>query len=270
MNNSFSPIRWIESLAARGRHSFSLNEVRLNFPEDTEAAISLKLNRLSKKGKIISIHKGYYLIITPQYASRGILPPALFIDGLMKFINKPYYVGLLNAAAFYGAAHQQPQEYFVFTTFPVLRPTKKKNIKINYICKNKITEEFLEKRKTETGYVNISSPELTAADLVQYEKKIGGLSRTATVLNELEEVIQIDKINEDFLKQVSVSTIQRLGYLFENVLGNHSISDHIFYESQKLKLNFFRIPLKTQGSKKGFRTNERWKIIINTEIEMDE
>src|SRR5690606_34577281 len=105
--------------------SFSLEEVRSSFPENSEAAIKLKLNRLSNKGKVISVHKGYYLIITPQYASLGILPPSLFIDDLMKFIEKPYYVGLLNAAAFYGAAHQQPQEYFVLTTFPVLRPTKK-------------------------------------------------------------------------------------------------------------------------------------------------
>ena len=265
-----SLIKWIEDLAAKGKHSFSLNEVRSAFPEDSEAAISLKLNRLSKKGKVISVHKGYYLIITPQYASRGILPPSLFIDGLMKFIEKPYYVGLLNAAAFYGAAHQQPQEYFVFTTFPMLRPTQKKKIKINYISKNVIPEEFLEKRKTETGYLNISSAELTAADLVQYEKRIGGLNRTATVLNELGDAIKVEKINEFFLKQVAVSTIQRLGYLFEKVLNNQIIADRIFHESEKLSLKFFRIPLKTSGTKKGYPTDEKWKIIVNTEIEIDE
>lgn len=72
---------WIESLASKGRHSFSLNEARNAFANDTEAAIKLKLTRMVGKKKIISIHKGYYLIITSQYASRGVLPPALFIDG---------------------------------------------------------------------------------------------------------------------------------------------------------------------------------------------
>jgi hypothetical protein len=61
----------------------------------------------------------------------------------MKFLKRPYYVGLLNAAAFYGAAHQQPQEYFVFTNFPPLRPTSKRGIKINYISKREVPALFL-------------------------------------------------------------------------------------------------------------------------------
>ena len=119
---------WVDSLASKGKNSFSLNDARTAFAHDKEATLRSKLSRLTQKGKITSIHKGYYLIITPQYISRGILPPPLFIDGLMKFLERPYYVGLLNAAAFYGAAHQQPQEFFVFTNFPALRPTTKKGI----------------------------------------------------------------------------------------------------------------------------------------------
>jgi predicted transcriptional regulator of viral defense system len=261
---------WTDSLAAKGRHSFSLKEVRSSFPDDSESAIKLKLNRLSKKGKIISIHKGYYLIITAQYATRGILPPALFIDGLMLFLEKPYYVGLLNAAAFYGAAHQQPQEYFVFTDFPVLRSTKKKNIKINYISRREMPLDLLEKRKTETGYLNISSPELTAADLIQYEKRIGGLNRAVTVLNELAETIKADSLNSRFLEKTATATIQRLGYLLDKVLNNHVLADRIFQECMQLQLPFFRIPLKTSGSKKGYPTDEKWKIIVNTTIEIDE
>jgi hypothetical protein len=36
----------------------------------------------------------------------GIVPPEFYIDDLMKHLTRPYYVSLLNAAAFYGAAHQ--------------------------------------------------------------------------------------------------------------------------------------------------------------------
>ena len=73
-----------------------------------------------------------------------------------------------------------------------------------------------------------------------------------------------------FLKETTVSTIQRLGYLFEKVLGKDAISDQIFRESEKLNLKFFRIPLKTLGGKKGYPTDDKWKIIVNTEIEIDE
>jgi len=260
---------WVEHLASRGRYSFSLNEVRNTFINDTEAAIKLKLTRLSRRGKIISVHKGYYLIITPQYASRGILPPPLFIDGLMKFLERPYYVGLLNAASFYGAAHQQPQEYFIFTDFPVLRPTKKKSIRVNYISKKIITGKHLEKKKTETGYINVSNPALTALDLVQFDKRIGGLNRAATVLNELAEAIKPEQITKSLLKEASVTTIQRLGFLLEVIL-KQDIGSLLYEECKKAGLEFFRIPLKTSSKKIGFSSDERWKVIVNTEIEIDE
>lgn len=260
---------WVENLASKGRHSFSLKDVRNAFANDSEAAVKLKLTRLVRKKKIISIHKGYYLIITSQYASRGILPPALFIDGLMKFLKRHYYVGLLNAAAFQGAAHQQPQEYFVVTSFPALRPTTKKGIRINYISKKKVHELYLEKRKTETGYITISNPALTAIDLVQFDKRVGGLGRVATVLNELSDAIKPRQITERFLREVPVATIQRLGFLLEVILKKN-IGRHLYEVSQKAGLDFFRIPLKASAAKKGFPSDERWKVIVNTEIEIDE
>jgi len=260
---------WVENLASKGRHSFSLNEVRNAFANNTEAAIKLTLTRLAGKKKIISIHKGYYLIITSQYASRGVLPPALFIDGLMKFLERPYYVGLLNAAAFHGAAHQQPQEYFVVTNFPALRPTIKRGIKINYISKKRVPELYLEKRKTETGSITISNPGLTAMDLVQFDKRVGGLDRAATVLNELAEAIKQEHITEQFLQEVAVAAIQRLGFLLEVILKK-DIGKHLYEISQKAELHFFRIPLKTSAVKKGYPSDERWKVIVNTEIEIDE
>ncbi len=269
LENKSSISDWVERLAARGRHSFSLKEVRDIFRHDTEAAIKLKLTRLAGKGKIISIHKGYYLIITSQYSSRGILPPHLFIDGLMKFLERPYYVGLLNAASFHGAAHQQPQEYFVFTDFPALRPTNKKGVKVNYISKKQISTLFLEKRKTETGFINISNPALTAMDLVQFDKRIGGLDRTATVLNELAEAIKPEQITEHLLEEAPVTAIQRLGFLLEVVLQK-DIGKRLYEVSRKAKLEFFRIPLKTSAQKVGFSSDERWKIIVNSEIEIDE
>ncbi len=69
------------------------------------------------------------------------------------------------------------------TSFPAMRPTQKKGLKINYISIDEIPEILIEKRKTEAAYVNISSPILTAADLVHFEKRIGGLNRAATILN---------------------------------------------------------------------------------------
>lgn len=261
---------WVNDLISDGKISFSLKQAIEAFPSLSEKAVKKSLNRLSVKGNVASIHRGYYLIIPPQYAPRGILPPTIFLDAFMKFLNRPYYVGLLNAAAFYGAAHQQPQEFFVLTNFPVLRPTAKKGIKVNYISKSKILDKFLENRKTETGYLKISSPELTAADLVQFEKRIGGLSRVATVLSELIEEMKLEKINKSFLKQIPATTIQRLGYLLEKVVNQKEMADHLYNESMKLKLRFLRIPLKASGKRsKRHPIDDRWNVSVNIEIEMD-
>jgi len=261
---------WVNSLLAKGKNAFSLTEVKKEFPNLSDTAIKRSLNRLSVKGNIVSILKGYYLIIPPQYASRGILPPVLFIDSLMKFLQRPYYVGLLNAASFYGAAHQQPQEFYVFTTLPALLTTKRKGIKINYISKKEIPQNLLEKRKTESGYINISSAELTASDLVQFEKRIGGLDRAATVLNELAEAIKPEQINEAFVKQIPVKTLQRLGYLFEKACAKDRISTRLYEQTQKAGLKFFRTPLRLNTASNDFPTDAKWKVIINTEIEIDE
>ncbi len=237
-------------------------------PSYTGIAIKRSLNRLSNKERIISIQKGYYLIIPPTYKAKGILPPSLYLDALMKELNRPYYLALLNAAAYHGASHQQPQEFFVVTTFPVLRPTLKKGLKVNYISKKEIPEKLLDIKKTEAGYLKISNPILTATDLIQFEKRVGGLNRVATVLNELMEVIKPQDFDDLLITNTAISTLQRLGYLLQNVLLNTELADAL-YNTLKTE-NLFRIPLKAAAPTKGFLADERWKVIVNTQIEIDE
>ena len=263
-------VEWVESLQARGRNSFSLEELKKAPVSQSETGIERSLDRLLAKRKIVSVYKGYYLIISPEYSGKGILPPDLFIDALMKFLGRKYYVGLLSAAAIHGSAHQQPQEYYVMTELPTLRPMVKRGLKINYISKKNIKPESIEQRKTAMGYLNISSPALTAVDLIQFEHRIGGLNRAATVLNELVEEMPIEQWSKDFLNGVPNSSVQRLGYLLENVLENKEHANHLFDLCLQLKKKFFRLPLKSTGSKEGSSRNNRWKIVPNIAIEIDE
>ena len=200
---------WVENLEKKGRNSFSLIQLEAELPNYSGIAIKSALKRLSKKGKIVSLHKGFYLIISAQYANRGILPAALFMDNFMKYLHRPYYVGLLSAAALYGAAHQQPQEYFVMTDFPVLRPSHKKGLKVNFISKKTIEKRLLKDRKTESGYLKVSSPVLTASDLVQFEKRSGGITRVATVLNELVEGMDPKEFDTVFFKTTPTTAVPK-------------------------------------------------------------
>lgn len=260
---------WVNELLSKGKNAFSLQQVKESFPEHSEAALKRSLNRLSTKNRIVSVHKGYYVIVSYEYAAKGIVPPLLYIDGLMKFLKRPYYISLLSAAALYGAAHQAPQVFMVNTTFPALRPSAKKNSKIKFISVKEIPAPLLEQKKTESGYVQVSSPELTVLDLVNFAKQIGGLSRAATVINELVEYVRLEKINEQLASHAETSTLQRIGYIADKILHQQPLADAVENICQKLNLKFFRVSLMAKAKRYGFPCDDRWKVIENSVIEID-
>lgn len=261
---------WIEECQSKGKLAFSLTELRHAFAGDSVTALKQLLERLSTTRKIVSVFKGYYVIVSPQYSSKGILPTAQFIDGLMKYLERKYYVALLNAAALHGSSHQQPQEYFIVTTYPTLRATSKKGLKINYISTRRLPPESLtEKKKTETGYITISNPLLTIIDLISYEKKIGGLNRASTVINDLVETVKRNDVCEELINYASVSSLQRLGYVLDEVLNKKELAEKIFSVCKRTGIKFYLVPLKASGKKNKDEVNEKWKLMINTEIEID-
>jgi len=262
---------WINKLQQNGKLYFSMEQVTEAFPNIQSTGIRSALSRLSSKKSIISVWKGFYVIVPISYTAKGILPPVMYIDHLMKHVQRPYYVGLLNAAAFYGAALQQPQAFSVIIQHPTLRDNTKKNVRLQFVARRNFpADELLENRKTQTGYVKISSPTLTAADIIQYEKEIGGLNRACTVLNDLIEVLDFSKIPDSFFKTVSTATIQRMGYLLEKVVNSTELANQLYEKALKANCSFQTIPLKIGKSTAGKATNKKWKISINTDIEIDE
>jgi predicted transcriptional regulator of viral defense system len=262
---------WIDDLQKRGRISFSKQEVVTNFPLLSAQALRNALNRLATKNNIVSVWKGFYVIVPLKYALRKMIPPELYIDDLMRFLHRPYYVGLLNAAAFYGAAHQQPQQFSVVSGLPTLRDTTKKNVRINFVATRKnIPHYWLKTFKTENGNVQVASPELTAADLITYQKEVGGLDRVATVLSELAESLNFSKLNKEFFEYVPKSSIQRLGYLLEQPLEQNSLAHTLYEKTQKFNRKFQLIPLKYKNKTENHKIDHKWKVIINKQIEIDE
>jgi len=257
---------FINELRSNGRYAFSLSEVRNQF-EQSDEAIKKALQRLKKKKEIALIRNEFYVVITPEYRSKGILPPSLFISELMKFLGKDYYVGLLNAAAYYGAAHQQPQSFSVITMKPSLRNINNDNLKINFYIKKEWSKDDIIQKKVDTGYINVSSPELTALDLVCYFDQAGGLNRVATVLEELCESIDANKMLDTAKRYSPIAAVQRLGFLLEEILNMRDLSDPI---KEYLKtVNYFPVLLRPQKKKTEMITGNDWKVVQNLEIETD-
>ena len=267
---NFNLSEWIRHLEVHGINTFSFEKVRETFPNTSEQILFNSLYRLTVKKRIVSVYKSFYVIIPPQYAAKGIVAPAYYIDQLMEYVGKPYYISLLNAAELFGAAHQRSQRFSVMTVYPSVNVSKAKNNLLDWIYRKDIPENFLQTKNSETGIVRFSNPELTAIDLIQYEKHIGGLSRAATVLEELTEQTDFSKVSNELLDYTSVAAIQRLGFILENILEQNQQAD-ILYEQLRIygkRLNY--VPLSTRSANKNAEKDTRWKIYINTEIETDE
>ncbi|MES2775042.1 MAG: type IV toxin-antitoxin system AbiEi family antitoxin [Bacteroidota bacterium] len=257
---------FINELRSNGRYAFSLQELRNQFKQSDEA-IKKAIQRLKKKREVALIRNGFYVIIPPEYRSKGSLPPSLFIAELMKFLGKDYYVGLLNAAAYYGAAHQQPQSFSVIIMKPGLRNINDDNLKINFYIKKEWDSNDIVQKKVDTGYINVSSPELTSLDLVYYFEHAGGLNRVATVLEELVENIDANKLLDVVKRFSPITVIQRLGFLLEEILNIRNLSEPIKAYLQTLK--YFPVLLSPQKEKSEMITGNDWKVVQNVEIETD-
>ena len=118
----------------------------------------------------------------------------------------------------------------------------------------------------QTGFINVSSPELTSLDLCTYIWKFG-VNRVVTILMEL-----CEQMKPSFLKKVAkeynnISSIQRLGYILENFTDYDKLTNAL---QQILKKNkTYYVPLSPKKEKKG-EYDRRWKVIVNMQIETDD
>jgi len=111
MNNYNYLTDYIEQCQADGRYSFTLNQLRTTF-HVSDIALKRALNRLVRKWKVTPVRKGFYIIVPPEYSAKATLPPSLYIDDMMSFLDKRYYVGLISAAAFYGASQNRAEVFY--------------------------------------------------------------------------------------------------------------------------------------------------------------
>jgi predicted transcriptional regulator of viral defense system len=261
---------WVNSEMIRGRYIFTKKDVLALQLPISEQAMQNSLNRLTERGIIMSPWQNFYVAIPTEYKLKGVVPPTFYIDRLMKFLGRDYYVSLLTAAAMNGAAHQRPMVFQVTVNGKPIRSGVKNGTQLVFTLRQDLPLEFTQQLKTQVGYMTVSGPELTALDIVAEEKKIGGLSRAAEVLVELSETTSWDESKLPLLSQYSNSTLQRLGYLLELIEAEQQ-ADDLFALIKKTKKTLRKTPLKQEVPiNEGMTVDKRWKIIENYKLEIDE
>src|SRR5665647_314060 len=181
-------VHFIEGLQAAGRYSFTDAEARSGVAGSARA-VAEALRRLRSGHRLATPRRGFNVIVTPEHRVTGCPPASWFIDDLMRFVGRPYYVALLSAAAVHGAAHQQPMRFQVVTDRP-MRPAEAGRVRIDFHVSRSAVSAPVVQAQTETGYMRVSTPETTAFDLVHFVAASGGLSNVATVLVDLAERLQ--------------------------------------------------------------------------------
>jgi predicted transcriptional regulator of viral defense system len=251
----------ISQLASLGRSCFSFEDLQQKVNSEP-AALKAALRRLLKKGNIVMPLRGFYVIVPPEYRSLGCLPAEQFIPDLMSHLGEPYYAGLLSAAVYHGAAHHRPQVFQVVVNKP-RRSIRCGKVKVDFLVRKNVQEIPTQPRNTPTGVIQLSTPEATAFDLVGYGKQCGGLDNVATILAELSEKLDSKKLVA-IAANSPISWAQRLGYLL-NVVDAGAVSESL---SQYIKdRKPVRAPLLPSAEIKGARTDNLWKVFVNTEVE---
>ena len=265
MDNNLHAKEYLDQLTAKGEISFTSQKMRLDLGMTTKA-VERAIYRLKRKKEITAIAKGFYLILKlRKFRKLGCLPPDYFIDDLMRFWQQDYYVGLLSAALYFGAAHQQPQ-IFQIVIDQYRHAIRCGQVKIEFITKEKLSAAQTKKLKTHTGSINISTPETTMMDLCVFMRRSGGLSHVATVLNELAESVDAIALKKLLKKTKEFTWVQRLGYLLEN-LGHHELAAVIYQHIKHQRTNI--VPLVPYSSITGVERNTKWRVAINAVVESD-
>jgi len=259
--------QYIDRLLQSGKTLFSGNDVARELGISHEAA-TMALLRLKRKGQLVSPYKGIYVPIPPEYRSLGCLPAEQLLPPLMNKLGIPYYVCLLSAAVYYGAGHQRPQITQVMVAKRIF-PIHCGDIAIKFIYKKTLEKIPISNVTVRTGYLAVSSVETTIMDLLLYPRQSGGVHHIATVLDELAESIDVEKLIDLVKSSLQHVWVQRLGYLLE-FLKPDGLNENIIVELEKyigsIKPSY--TPLAPNLARK-YPRDRRWRVIVNVKVESD-
>lgn len=255
---------YINTLLARGKYFFTKQEV-ISQLQLTPSQFKFQAYRLSKAGSIKRLVHDLFMIIPSEYHSLGSLPATWIIDSLMKYLGQDYYVGLLSAAAMYGATEQQPMNLQVITT-KATKDIKLPRGAIEFHISKECPKAQTISMKVYTGFVLVSSKEQTIIDLVKFYKSAGYLNNVALVIKELAVEAKSIKLRKVAQNEKRTAVLQRIGYILQFVKAT-KLARSIALVLKNRKSEY--ILLKPDFCGKTGAKDKQWKLIINDTFELE-
>jgi len=260
---TYSLRKHIEALQSSGVYAYTYKKLLEKSGKSYKSA-ERALSRLKKDGFIVSPVKGFFVTVPMEYRTLGAPPVEWYLHELMTYLEEKYYIGLLSAAEIYGATHHHPQEIQVVCE-RARKPIHCGRTRIRFFVKRKISENSTASRKTKTGFVQISNQQYTALDLIRYNSELGGLSSVAPVILELHKLITPASLVHA-AENYELTVAQRLGFILESN-GATALSDRL--NSWLLEQRPRLTKLRTDSQAEGSEINQRWKLKVNEELDLE-
>lgn len=256
-------IEYIRESLAGGQYTFTRSDAAkaLNRHGDTLNKI---LSRLKRAGWVLPIGDDFFTIVDPQNKRLGHIPPEWFVDPWTKFKGVEYYVGGVSAAALHGAAHQRPQ-IFQMVVNRSMRAFHLPSLRVRFLYRQAILPSMWAQRKVPTGYFHVSTPEMTAYDLLSLRNACPSLDHVATIYVELGEAMRTSRVAALCEEGFETPVLQRLGWMLDHT-GWTKLTDGLARRLTQRRRDW--IPLHTRLPFKGTR-NDKWRVIENTDIQPD-
>lgn len=129
---------YLKEIRSKGKRSFTLDQAMQDLTLKRDNILT-SVYRAKKRSEIISPASGLYVIVPPEHQVYGCIPAEELVPILMDYMKADYYVALLSAAAYYGAAHQKSASFQIISNKRFIKPLNFGQIHIECIYKKSIT-----------------------------------------------------------------------------------------------------------------------------------
>ncbi|HEY9786825.1 MAG TPA: type IV toxin-antitoxin system AbiEi family antitoxin [Candidatus Obscuribacterales bacterium] len=241
----------------------------------TEGAFAASATRLSKKQKLWSPWRGFYVILRPEDRIAGAPDAVRWIDPLMAFLKIDYRISLLKAAAFHGSSHQASM------VFQVVLPKQLRGFeaglqRIQFVYQKPDVfgetnrTEFLRQLKSETGFAKVANLELTLLDCARYFRGVGGINGFAQIVHDLGSEADSHKL-AGLANYYENAAVRRLGYMLDMFACRTQAKSLLPFAriAKSMKLLDPSVRPLIEGLEAAREKDKTWKLIINEAVEID-
>lgn len=249
-------------LASGGKGIFTIKEARDFWGSPHNARIAV--HRLVRKGWLVAIERGKYLIVPLEAGVSRKWTEDSFI--IATALVEPAVISYWSALKHWNWTEQIPRVVYVQTT------TRKKRLRRKVLG---VQYEFVTIPKTKFyGFakewrngklVLITDKEKTLIDCADDVERAGTVEELAKAVKSAAKEISWERMDEYLRQFPNGAARKRLGYLFETLVPSLPAPAHELLESWQQALSAGVALLQPAGRPDG-KTVTRWRILINAEV----